>query len=192
MAARRTERLVVVLGSALVAVLVGLIASGAYLKWLYRPTTAAAWTDIRTLRSQVHASQVARTIHRWLARLVAVVLPIYVVIYAIAGTQRSVVVRRGRWVTALAAIVAGLIGPSTVVWSLQVHAPLRRWYVVHEAPAYALVAALVFAVMVRPRSRRAEPPNEPATPRTGLATAAEPADDAQRRAPLEVDPTLGR
>ena len=147
-----------VLGSVLVVAFVGLIVSGSYLKWIYRPTEALAWTDIRTLQSNVRLGQFARNVHRWFAWLVTIGLPIYALIFAFAGSRQGMVVKRRWWAAALFLIVVGLVGPAIVVTSMRVRMPLRRWYLVHETPAYILLPAVVLALVVRPRSRRSEPP----------------------------------
>ena len=159
MAGKRTERVLLVLGGALVVALVGLIVSGSYLKWFYRPTEAQAWTDIRKLHTDISTGLLMRNAHRWLGRFVAVGMPVYAVIFAFAGSRQGMVVKRRWWAAALLLIVLGLIGPSIVVSSLRVSVvPLRRWYLVHETPAYMLLPAVVLALVVRPRSRRSGPP----------------------------------
>ena len=147
-----------IVGTGLVVVLIGLIASGVYLKWLYRPTRALAWADIRTLQSEVARGMFARKVHVWLRWLLTVTTPIYVILFAVASRSDAFVAvhRRLRWAV-LGAIVFGLVGPPVAASNMKFRGPsLRRWYVLHEASAYVLLLALSIALVVRPRVRRTE------------------------------------
>lgn len=166
MAGKRTERALLVLGSVLAFAIVGLIVSGFYLKWFYRPTEALAWADIRTLHTEITAGLLVRNVHRWLGRLVELGLPIYAVVFAAAGFRRTMIVRRPLWVATLVLIIVGLVGPSIVTASTQSSTSLRRWYLVHESPAYILLPALVLALVFRPR---AQPTAAPTTARPAVS-----------------------
>ena len=152
----RMGRVLLVLGTVLVVALLGLIVSGAYLKWAYRPTEVKTWANIYTLHADVTAALRVRIAHLWLARFIALVLPIYAVIFAVASSRQTfVVVGRRLRATALFVIVVGILG--IVAASMRASAPMRHWYLVHETPAYLVLPALMFAFAVRPRARRNEP-----------------------------------
>jgi hypothetical protein len=181
MSTRRAERLVVGLGALLIVGLVTLAASGIYLKSFYHPVSASAWSDIRTLHTDISVGLIIRNVHRWISRLVAVGLPIFFVVYAFAGTRNRAIHRRRHWIAALIAIGLGLVGPTVVVWSVPIRVPQRSWHLVHELPAYLLIVAVVFALAVRPRVQETEPPRSPPTPPDETASTAR-VDDAQRPA----------
>lgn len=122
---------------------------------LYRPTEAQAWANIYTLHTDVNAGLKARNAHRWLARFIALGLPIYAVIFAVASTRQAIIVGRRLRATALFVIVVGTLG--IVAASKRASAPMRHWYLVHETPVYVVLPALMFALAVRPRARSNEP-----------------------------------
>ena len=153
-AARWTERAIVTLGIILLISLGGLIASGVYLKWFYRPTESHAWGDIRTLHTPVTLGILIRNAHRWLGWLTAVTTPLYAILYAVAGISSGFLVRfRLLWAGALGVIILGLFGPSIVLSLITFKILSWQIYAVHMAPSFVLTVGLIAALLVRPRAR---------------------------------------
>jgi hypothetical protein len=162
---RWVEKAVDVLGALMVVALIGLIASGLVLRWIYRPVDTYAWDDIKEIQAQVASIGTKRLVHASLAGLVMLGLLLYAVLYGVAV--------RGRNVGCLGQVSGGLLGavPCAAVsiapaiasrWSLR---STRYWFLVHEFPAYVALAALVVAasvtaarrVALRRRSRSSAP-----------------------------------
>ena len=88
-------------------------ASGIFLFFGYRPTAAAAYADMETLRSTVTIGIIARRVHRWTSVL-ALLLPVVGLIVALVhhGSRRAV-----PWAASVLLTVATIVTGTVLPWN---------------------------------------------------------------------------
>jgi quinol-cytochrome oxidoreductase complex cytochrome b subunit len=153
MATRRAERVLIVLGVVIAVVLSGLIITGLYLRWMYRPTEALAWQDIRTLHTHVTFGLLVRNLHRWLAWFFVVAMPGYAFFFALAGAYRSAALRRRLWTWSTVGLGIGTLGLPVALASWRRRSVFNEW-LVHGTEAYFLLPVVVLSLFVWQGHRR--------------------------------------
>jgi hypothetical protein len=147
----------VIFGAFVAVVLAGLIVTGSYLMWFYRPTEALVWQDIRTLHTTVTFGLLIRNLHRWLSVIFYVAVPLYALLFVVVGATRSLMVRRRLWRWSVAGFAVGIFGLPLAVSTWFHVATLRDWWLAHAAPALVLLPATVLSLVVWRRGQTEEP-----------------------------------
>jgi quinol-cytochrome oxidoreductase complex cytochrome b subunit len=146
-----------IFGAFVAVVLAGLIVTGSYLMWFYRPTEALVWQDIRTLHTTVKFGLLTRNLHRWLGWICFVLIPLYAILFVFVGANRSLMIRRRLWRWSVAGFAVGILGLPIAASTWLRRATLRDWWVAHPMPSLVLLPATVLSLVVWRRGQNEKP-----------------------------------